>query len=116
MGVLVKGRHCLEGGAVGGKERGMRFGSESIDHGSEVLVRNVLHVEGQVRWPSDGEIRPDAPTMLRNGSDEQAHWSRNSVALVGPLTPGSSATGGGQGSMCGAVLLMAMAPRTPRVS
>ena len=59
-----------------------------------MLVRKVLQVEGQVRWPIDGEIWPDAPTMLRNGSDEQAHWSRDSVALVGPLTPGSSATRG----------------------
>ena len=59
-----------------------------------MLLRKVLQVESQVRWPINGEVRPDAPAMLSNGSDEQAHWSRNSVALVGPLTPGSGATGG----------------------
>ena len=59
-----------------------------------MLVREVLQVESQVRWPNDGKIWPDAPTMLRNGSDEQAHRTSNSMALVGPLSPGSSATRG----------------------
>ena len=43
---------------------------------------------------SNGEVGPDATAVLSNRGDEQAHWSRNSMALVGPLTPGSSATWG----------------------
>ena len=97
MGVFVKAEHILESTTVGRQKPRVAFCSNCIFHGPEMLVRQVLQVEGQVRWPIDGEIRTDAPTMLRNGSDEQAHWSRNSMALEGPLAPGSGATGRGRG-------------------
>ena len=72
----------------------MTFGSKSIDHRSELLVRQVLQVEGKVGRASNGEIRPDAATMLSYRGDEETHWTCHFMALVGPLAPGSSTTRG----------------------
>ena len=75
MCVLVKGRHALERGAVGGKKRGMRLSGKSIDHRSDVLVGDVQQVESKVGRTRDGEVGSDVATVFSNRSDEQAHRS-----------------------------------------
>ena len=67
----------------------MGFCSKGVNHGPELLVWQMLQVESKESRTSDSEIRPDAPTMLSQGGDEEAHWSSNLVALIGPLAPGS---------------------------
>ena len=76
------------GGAAGGKESAVAFRCESINHGPKMLVGDVLQVESQVRWPRDGEVRPDTPTVFSEGSDEQSNRTRHTMALIGPSAPG----------------------------
>ena len=93
VGVFVKAGKVFEGTAVRSQEPSVTFDCESIDHGSEMLVWYVLHVECKVRRPSNSKIRSYASTVLRKGGDEQAHWSGHRMRLLGPYTPGSSTTG-----------------------
>ena len=72
----------------------MTFSCKGIDHRSELLVGQVLQVKGKVGRASNGEVRPDAATMLSTRGDEETHWTSNFMTLVGPLAPGSSTTRG----------------------
>ncbi len=70
VGVLVEGGEAVVGAAVGSQKSAVALGCESVDHGSEMLIWKMLHVEGQVGWPSNGEIGSYASTMLSNRSDK----------------------------------------------
>ena len=93
MGVLVKAVHVLEGSTARCQELGMAFSGKGVDHGPELLVWQMLQVESKESRTSDSKIRPDAPTMLSQGGDEEAHWTSHLVVLIGPLAPGSRTTG-----------------------
>ncbi len=64
VSVLVKGGQPLESGAVGGEELGMRLSGKSIDHGSDVLVRDVHQVESKVGRTRDGEVWSDVAAVF----------------------------------------------------
>ena len=49
---------------------GMSLSGKCIHHRSDVLVGDVLQVEGQVGWACDGEVRPDVAAVLRKRRDE----------------------------------------------
>ena len=93
MGVLIKGCHLLEGSAAGSKMHSMSLSGKSINHRSDVLVGDVLQVEGKVGWASDGEVGSDVAAVLRKRSDKQADRTRSKMALAGPFAPACSTTG-----------------------
>ena len=87
MGVLVKGRHLLEGSAAGSKVLSMSFSGKGIYHRTNVLVGDVLQVEGKMSWASNGEVGSDVAAVLGQGRDEQTDRSQRMVALARPLAP-----------------------------
>ena len=93
VGVLVKAVHVLEGSTARCQELGMAFSGKGVDHGPELLVWQMLQVESKESRTSDSKIRPDAPTMLSQGGDEEAHWTSYLVALIGLRAPGSRTAG-----------------------
>ena len=115
VSVLIEAEHVLVGGAIGGKESCMAFSGKSIDHRPELLVRKVLQVKSKMGRTSNSKIGPGATTILSSRGDEETHWPSHLVALVVHL-PLAAAPQGGQGSINGAVMLLAMAPRTPLAS
>ena len=62
-----------------------------------------------------GMVGPDTTTMLSKRCTEKTHRTSNLMTLVGPLAPGSSTTRG-QGSICGTMMSLAMAPKIPFAS
>ena len=71
MGVLIKGGHLLEGSTAGSKMHSMSFSGKGVYHRSDVLVGNVLQVEGEMSWASDGEVRSDVAAVLSKRRNEQ---------------------------------------------
>ena len=50
---------------------GMSFSGKGVHHWSDVLVWEVLQVEDQVGWASNGEVGPDVAAELRQRRDEK---------------------------------------------
>ena len=61
----------LERSAAGSQMPSMRFSGKGVDHRSDVLVRDVLQVEGEMSWASNGEVGPDVAAELRQRRDEK---------------------------------------------
>ena len=93
MGILVQRSHLLKSSAVGSQKGSMRLSGKSIDHGSDVLVWDVHQVEGEVGRPRNSEVGSDIAAVLGNRSDQQAHRTRSTMALVSPFAPACSTTG-----------------------
>ena len=92
MGILVEGGHLLESSAAGSEMQNMSLSGKGIHHRSDVLVGDVLQVEGQVGWASDCEVGPDVAAVLRKRSDKQTNRTRGQVALASPIAPACSTT------------------------
>ena len=70
----------------------MSLSCKGIHHRSDVLVGDVLQVEGQVGWASDGEVGPDVAAVLRKRRDEKTNRPRGQMALASPFAPACSTT------------------------
>ena len=82
----------LERSTAGSQMPSMRFSGKGVDHRSDVLVRDVLQVEGEMSWASNGEVRSDIAAVLRKRRNEKPDRTRSLVTLACPLSSASSPT------------------------
>ena len=82
----------LERSTAGSQMPSMRFSGKGVDHRSDVLVRDVLQVEGEMSWASNGEVRSDVAAVLRKRRNEKPDRTRSLVTLACPLSSASGPT------------------------
>ena len=61
----------LESCTAGSKMHSMRFCGKGVYHRSDVLVGDVLQVEGKMSWASYGKVWSDVAAVLSQRRNEQ---------------------------------------------